>query len=760
MRRALALVAAFTLTLAALGCAGTSGVSGGDGARLHVGASGEPAVLVDEPGALSSLAAPEGVEPALWDMLTAELGRVLAERFADGDVDNAGELSSTQPLTTTMPLRIACTPPMGDASATVLSYSAGAATLSWRYYSHGDYNQDGLVSVSDLIPLGQHYGEGSPVGAGQPFPPASLGAVIDGNGDGLINLSDIITIGQNFGVRVAGYHVYASHLTYSYPAEPTEPNREGAMLLATVGMDAGGDNSERRRFFAQVVPTEEEQYYWVRPYDGEADGVASNMVDVLLPPNQPPLAVLLWYGAPRTPAHIRWDALASRDDDGDVVRYEWDFDGDGEFEYDSGDATQVSFYYYEAGQYTCALRVTDDEGATDTDATVVFVQEEATWHVNVVDTEIHPFLTGPNPRFKYVQLLDIEDMPSLFYVCTLTEPDPETDSFEKTVYLRALDAHGETWAERQWVPGSTGYEDALVVEGLPALMITRGKDYQSPPEPFKYEYWKIYMRAADATGASWPVSEVIANWRINSPDDWEGDRFDSIYKLLIIDSNPAIIGQRYTTELGTHVAFVRALDSGGSSWPSEYSLSDRIIYYPSSPIMSVDGELAFLNLVNGEDILYNRNQSVNDLDWAEPVLVDQLEQAGFNVKLLDANGFPAVVYYDELQSALKYRCARDAEGSAWGEPVVLSTAAAHYFNATIVDGRPTVIYSDRIDGQTKFIAANDGRGALWGLPSIAPGPAVGAPFVEVAGMPAYSYAKAHNIEDDDYETELFYGMYY
>jgi len=747
------------LLLAALGCAGTSSVSGGDGARLPGGAADTPAVRVDEPGALSSLAVPDGVEPALWDKLTAELSRVLAERDAAA-VDTGGKLASA--------------PPMGEASATVLSYNAGSATLSWRYYSHGDYNQDGLVGINDLTPLGQHYGESSPLSGDQPFPPDSLGAVIDGNGDGLINISDITAIGQNYGVRVAGYRIYAAEVTYPYPVEPAGPNREGAMLLATVDIDAGSTiPGERRRFYSQVVPTEEEQYYWVRPYHGYADGVASNLVDVLLPPNLPPEAVLLYSGAARTPAHIRWDALASRDDDGAVVRYEWDFDGDGEFEYDSEGATQVSFYYYEAGQYTCTLRVTDDEGATDTDATVVYVLEEATWHVNLADKQISPPHYGSNSCIYNIQVLDIENMPSLAYTCTLDEPDPVTDSIEKTVYLRALDPHGETWAERQWVPDSTSYSNVLVVEGLPALITHYRREYQSPPAPFEHESWLIYTRAADASGTSWPISEVISNCRSNGPDDWEGDCF-SAYQFLIVDSNPALLGYDLTDENDAYQAFHRALDSTGSSWPAECQEATIPFSYQSSPgnwlqrpIVSISESFAFLNHENGEDILFYRTGNALPTDgWAEPVLVDQLEQVDDLFWLLDAGGFPAVVYYDELASTLKYRCAVDAAGSAWKEPVVLSTASGHRVMAIIVDGRPTVVYNDRIDDQTKLIAANDGRGVLWGFPSVVPEDffqGVGqhrTSFAEVAGMPAYSCKTSHTIGGAYYETELYYGMYY
>ena len=70
-------------------------------------------------------------------------------------------------------------------------------------------------------------------------------------------------------------------------------------------------------------------------------------------------------GNTETLAHIVWDADASHDPDGVIIRYEWDFDGDGIFEYDSEERYKLDFYYYEAGDYSCTVRVTDDDAMTD-----------------------------------------------------------------------------------------------------------------------------------------------------------------------------------------------------------------------------------------------------------------------------------------------------------------------------------------------------------------------------------------------------------
>lgn len=58
---------------------------------------------------------------------------------------------------------------------------------------------------------------------------------------------------------------------------------------------------------------------------------------------------------------VTFDASASSDPDGRIVRYEWDLDGDGRYEAVSEEPTLV-FLFDEGGVYPITLRVTDEEG--------------------------------------------------------------------------------------------------------------------------------------------------------------------------------------------------------------------------------------------------------------------------------------------------------------------------------------------------------------------------------------------------------------
>ena len=65
-------------------------------------------------------------------------------------------------------------------------------------------------------------------------------------------------------------------------------------------------------------------------------------------------------------------------DDGTIVNYEWDFDGDGNYDWSSERHGITTTIYYQIGSYTAVLRLTDDEGFTSTDSrTITVIRPEA-----------------------------------------------------------------------------------------------------------------------------------------------------------------------------------------------------------------------------------------------------------------------------------------------------------------------------------------------------------------------------------------------
>ena len=70
------------------------------------------------------------------------------------------------------------------------------------------------------------------------------------------------------------------------------------------------------------------------------------------------------------PLTVSFDASASSDPDGSIVSYEWSF-GDG----GSDTGVTASHTYQTAGTYTTMLKVTDNEGATDSTSLTIQVNE-------------------------------------------------------------------------------------------------------------------------------------------------------------------------------------------------------------------------------------------------------------------------------------------------------------------------------------------------------------------------------------------------
>jgi YD repeat-containing protein len=75
---------------------------------------------------------------------------------------------------------------------------------------------------------------------------------------------------------------------------------------------------------------------------------------------------------------VAFDASGSSDPDGTIETYEWDLDGNGTFETDTGTDPTTSHAYSSAGTYTVKLRVTDDDGASATKSLRVSVTNPPT----------------------------------------------------------------------------------------------------------------------------------------------------------------------------------------------------------------------------------------------------------------------------------------------------------------------------------------------------------------------------------------------
>jgi len=258
--------------------------------------------------------------------------------------------------------------PVHKGALSPLLWDGEAGEFRWYYVNPGDYNQDGLVGISDLSPLGRELGAAGPFA----FPTAQ--SVIDGNTDGAISVADLTVIGQYWGNRVEGYNLYASpNITY-VPA--TFDAISSLHPVASVSLDQTQGDPLSDRLWFSYAPAEEEEglIFWARPYADGEEGTRSNIssTDMESPPlgpdgfNLPPEARLsLSYTGSSVPLAVTFDASASSDPDGAIIFLEWDFQGDGLFDAFSTEST-VQYTYVQSGVYAPLVRVTDNGGLWDT----------------------------------------------------------------------------------------------------------------------------------------------------------------------------------------------------------------------------------------------------------------------------------------------------------------------------------------------------------------------------------------------------------
>lgn len=296
------------------------------------------------------------VDNRLLTRLTQEFVSKLTE------LNKASKIAFLHNATISRDLQFSMATLSSPTKVTDLTFDSDSGTLQWSYVNVGDYDLSGEVGVPDIWPIALNYGKavfynegGDPeedIGTPEGLDNIRL-AWIDGDNNGEIGVSDVTPIAVNYLSNITAYQILTS--------DTIDGEYE---VIAEV--DISFASQEFPIIFRDIaLPSSTKEYIVIRPIlHSTTYGELSNAVHIT---NRRPIAVIsLSPETPYAPVLAEFDASASFDHDGYIVTYEWDMDGDGEYELNNGNNSILTYRFHAWGEYSISLKVTDDEGAEGT----------------------------------------------------------------------------------------------------------------------------------------------------------------------------------------------------------------------------------------------------------------------------------------------------------------------------------------------------------------------------------------------------------
>ena len=162
-------------------------------------------------------------------------------------------------------------------------------------------------------------------------------------------------------------------------------DRDGRVVLYEWDFDGDGVYDYRSADSGSVVHTYDQVGEYIarcRVTDDEGLTATARTIDTQVRPAPPGSPSVTAHASPtrgNAPLRVSFDGSAV--DDGHIVLWEWDFDGDGVYDYRSAAGPATSHTYQEGGYFAATLRATDDEGKIGIDTVEVAVSLSASLRI-------------------------------------------------------------------------------------------------------------------------------------------------------------------------------------------------------------------------------------------------------------------------------------------------------------------------------------------------------------------------------------------
>ncbi len=484
--------------------------------------------------------------------------------------------------------------------------------------------------------------------------------------------------------------------------------------------------------------------------NGGASDIATVSISVNAPHNDLPLPVLesdVSSGA--VPLSVSFDASGSSDPDGSIVSYDYDFDGD--LNFDALDAgPNVSHNYVLPGSFNARLRVTDNEGA----------QQDAQLAISV---------TNQAPTAQLLPASVSGNAPlNVDFDASGSTPGVESgDSI--TLYEWDWDGDGtydqsgtEPLLTHLYSDGFVGSAKLRVTDEYSATAIdTCAISLNDPPS----------AELALSSDSIAPGAQVTLDASASSDSDgsiekyeWDSDGDGSFETDSGTDSSIEVS----FAEGGSRSLKVRVTDDDGATATASALLFVQIWGAYLSPQGDDEaGDSCSMSVVNGKPAIaysdtvsdglrYVQALDVNGSSWGTPVVLDSagggVFYAGQRPSLTVVNSRPAVAYQHSSGSGvlLRYVRASDADGGSWETPVVITgSVSVQDACLAVINGRPAVSFKDTNSSHLFYVRAADADGDAWGSMLTADGSDTGVGssscLLEVNGRPAISYQRSQRL---------------